>query len=91
MIQILAFVENIKDPLHRRKELKDPQQREWIPRMFVIIDTIICSKIQIEKIYGFKEKEMQKYIIYIYIYIFYRFGRKKNLIYKTHQKIRKYI
>ena len=45
MIQILAFVENIKDPLHRRKELKDPQQREWIPRMFLIIDTIICSKI----------------------------------------------
>ena len=70
MIQILAFVENIKDPLHRRKELKDPQQREWIPRMFVIIDTIICSKIQIEKIYGFKEKEMQKYIKYIYIYIY---------------------
>ena len=70
MIQILAFVENIKDPLHRRKELKDPQQREWIPRMFLIIDTIICSKIQIEKIYGFKEKEMQKYIKYIYIYIY---------------------
>ena len=45
MIQILAFVKNIKGPLHRWNELKDPQQREWIPRMFVIIDTIICSKI----------------------------------------------
>ena len=67
MIQILAFVKNIKGPLHRWNELKDPQQREWIARMFVIIDTIIFSKIQIEKIYGFREKEMQKYIIYIYI------------------------
>ena len=90
MIQILAFVENIKNPLHRRKELKDPQQREWTSRMFIIMDTIICSKIQIENIYGFKEKEMQKYIIYIYIFIL-QIWKEKNLIYKTHKKIRKYI
>ena len=67
MIQILAFVKDIKDPHHRRKELKDPQQGQWIAQMFVIMDTIICSRILIEKTYGFKEKKMQKYIQYIYM------------------------
>ena len=28
MIQILVFVEDLKDPHHRKEQLEDPQQRE---------------------------------------------------------------
>ena len=28
MIQILAFVEDLENPHHRKEELEDPQQRE---------------------------------------------------------------
>ena len=70
MIQILDFCRKFQRPTSQEERTQDPQQREWISHVFVIIDTIICSKIQIEKIYGFKEKEMQKYFKYIYIYIY---------------------
>ena len=49
--------------------------------MFIIMNSIICNKIQIEKIYGFKEKEIQKYLkIYTYIYIYILRGFRKLVI-----------
>ena len=38
MIQILAFVEDLENPHHRKEELEDPQQREkqWNVRELII-------------------------------------------------------